>query len=110
MDSIINIGHVFYGDTILINYQFKNTGNGPLYLTEVRPGCGCTVAAYPKNAILPGDSGVLQAKYTTEGFPGDIKKNITVKSNTVNGIYHTLVFYGTLGKDSLQHKNTTYTK
>ncbi|NIM36409.1 MAG: DUF1573 domain-containing protein [Hydrotalea flava] len=109
-DTIIHLGHLFYGDTILINYSFKNTGNGPLYLTEVRPGCGCTVADYPRNAILPGNSGILQAKYTTEGFPGPVKKYITVKSNTSNGIFHQLQFDATLSKDSLPHKNKIYIK
>lgn len=109
-DTIKNIGHVFYGDTVLINYAFKNTGNGPLYLTEVRPGCGCTVANYPQNAIMPDCVAVLQAKYTTEGFPGNIHKYIYVKSNTSNGIMHQLQFYGTLNKDSLAHQNKTYVK
>jgi hypothetical protein len=110
IDSIKNIGQVFYGDTILINYRFKNTGNGPLYITEVKPQCGCTVAKYPKQAIPPNQSALIVAKYTTEGFPGSIKKFISVKSNTSNGIFHYLQFYGKLGKDSLLHTNKKFIK
>jgi len=110
IDSVKAIGNVFYGDTVLLNYAFKNMGETPLFIVAVKPSCGCTVASYPKQAIMPGETGILQAKFTSEGFPGNFRKFITVKSNTKNGVYHSLQFLGILSKDSLPHQNKTYSK
>lgn len=110
IDSVKAIGNVFYGDTVLLNYTFKNMGETPLFIAEVKPSCGCTVASYPKQAIMPGETGILQAKYTSEGFPGNFRKFITVKSNTTNSVYHRVEFFGILSKDSLPHQNKTYLK
>jgi hypothetical protein len=110
IDSVKTIGNVFYGDTVLLNFMFKNTGETPLFIAEVKPSCGCTVANYPKHGIMPGEIGILQAKYTSEGFPGNFRKSITVKSNTTNGLYHSFQFSGILSKDSLPHQNKTYLK
>jgi hypothetical protein len=110
IDSVKTIGNVFYGDTVLLTFMFKTTGETPLFITEVKPSCGCTVDNYPKHGIMPGEIGILQTKYTSEGFPGNFRKSITVKSKTTNGLYHSFQNSGILSKDSLPHQNKTYLK
>ena len=61
-------------------FKFKNTGNAPLIITNVKSSCGCTVPKKPEEPILPGDSGEIEVKYDTKRVM-PIRKTITVTSN-----------------------------
>lgn len=94
-DTLINFGTINMGEESKIVFEFTNTGNHPLFLTEVKPGCGCTVAAYTKEAIAPGAKGSIIAAFDSKkAHPGSVTKNIYVTSNTSNGLLHTLTFSG----------------
>jgi len=99
-DSIRNFGIVNEGDSVFIKFRFKNTGNKALFLSAVRPSCGCTVVDFPKNAILPGKGGQVTATFTTRDHPGYIHKTIMATTNTSNSTNHILSFIGQV-KDSL---------
>jgi hypothetical protein len=64
------------------SFEFKNSGNAPLIITNVQSTCGCTVPAFPKEPILPGKTGKIDVKYNMA--PGPIRKTITVESNASN--------------------------
>lgn len=66
-------------------FKFKNTGNEPLVLTNVTTSCGCTIAAWPKEPILPEKTGEIKVNYTKTNTVGTISKQITVTSNASNG-------------------------
>ena len=57
IDSLKDIGTVPAGKTAEINFRFQNTGDKPLIVVEAKPGCGCTLADYPKEPISPGKRG-----------------------------------------------------
>lgn len=109
MDSLINFGTVTKGEKVHVVYKCKNTGTKPLFIYYVRPGCGCTVADYTKAAIPPGGTGEVNAEFdSNHGTAGEVRKTITVQTNTINPSPH-LVFTGTVnappetkGKDSAQ--------
>ncbi|RLD56996.1 MAG: hypothetical protein DRJ05_10410 [Bacteroidetes bacterium] len=61
-------------------FKFTNEGNEPLILSNVRSSCGCTVPTWPREPILPGQSGVIKIKYDTKRI-GTINKSIYVTSN-----------------------------
>lgn len=61
-------------------FEFTNTGEAPLVITEVNSSCGCTIPKKPEAPILPGKTGEIQVKYNT-ALVGPIRKAITVKSN-----------------------------
>ncbi len=82
LDSSKSMGKVTEGGTLKINYRFKNSGSKPLVIEKVEPGCGCTVADYPKQPIAPGQEGEITAEFDTKGRVGVQKKNITVYANT----------------------------
>lgn len=69
-------------DSGLRTFEFRNTGDAPLIITEVRSTCGCTVPTKPKDPILPGKTGKIDVRYNMT--PGPIRKTITVESNAVN--------------------------
>ena len=100
IDSVKNIGAVEAGKKEEITFRFKNTGTKPLFIISAQPGCGCTVAEFPKAAIAPGSEGAITAGYQpTTGTNGEFRKNITVTANTRGNTTHILFFYGTLNND-----------
>lgn len=99
IDSLKDFGSVKFGEKVKIVYQFENTGSKPLYLTSVRPTCGCTIADYTHVAVLPGDKGKVTAEFdSNHGGPGNIRKSIVVSSNTINERNYVLAFTGTVVK------------
>lgn len=63
-------------------FEFKNTGDADLIITDVKSSCGCTVPSKPKDPIKPGQTGKIEVKYNMHAGP--IRKTITVQSNAVN--------------------------
>lgn len=94
IDSTVKVDNVVMGDKADIKFRFVNTGSKPLYIISAQPGCGCTVASYPKEAIAPNETGEIIANYdSNKGSIGYFSKSITIISNTINSP-HVLTFNG----------------
>ncbi len=78
--EVIDYGEIEKGSDGVRVFEFTNTGNAPLVITDVTSSCGCTIPEKPKDPILPGDSGEIKVKYDTQRV-GPIRKTITVYSN-----------------------------
>ena len=63
-------------------FEFTNTGNEPLLITNAQSTCGCTVPSFSKEAIAHGATGKIEVKYNMN--PGPIRKTITIESNASN--------------------------
>lgn len=82
-DNTIDYGTVSKDtDSGIRTFEFTNTGNEPLIITNVQSTCGCTVPTKPTEPILPGKTGKIDVKYNMN--PGPIRKTITVESNASN--------------------------
>ena len=82
-DNTIDYGKVSKdSDSGLRTFEFKNTGDAPLIITNVQSTCGCTIPTKPKEPIMPGKIGKIDVKYNMSSGP--IRKTITVESNAVN--------------------------
>jgi hypothetical protein len=81
-DTMISFGTIREGDTVRGTFNFTNTGTKPLFISDVRPSCGCTVADYPQEAIAPGHSGSIRTAFGTGWHPGAQVKLLVVKTNT----------------------------
>lgn len=92
IDQEKDLGKVNEGQVLEIDYRFKNTGNKPLVIKNVRPGCGCTLVETPKEPIAPGEEGVIKGSFNSQGRPGLNHKEIYVEANTENSPNHTLKF------------------
>ena len=64
-------------------FDFKNTGNQPLIISNAKGSCGCTVPSWPKEPINPGQTATITVKYDTKRT-GAINKSVTITSNAVN--------------------------
>ncbi len=76
-------GTIKYGADGTCTFEFKNTGNAPLIISNAKGSCGCTVPEWPKEPIAPGAKGSIKVKYDTKR-PGAINKSVTITSNAVN--------------------------
>jgi len=82
-EETIDYGTVVKGaDSGLRVFEFTNTGNADLVITDVKSSCGCTVPSKPTEPIAPGKTGKIEVQYNMN--PGPISKTITVTSNAVN--------------------------
>jgi hypothetical protein len=76
-------GTIKYGADGSCVFEFKNTGNEPLIISNAKGSCGCTVPEWPKEPIAPGEKGKIIVKYDTKR-PGAINKSVTITSNASN--------------------------
>ncbi|MFC7358339.1 DUF1573 domain-containing protein [Jejudonia soesokkakensis] len=77
----IDYGTIQKGSDGIRIFEFTNVGNEPLVITDVKSSCGCTVPEKPKEAIAPGERGMIKVKYDTQNKIGPIRKTVTVYSN-----------------------------
>lgn len=83
IDNTIDYGTVTKDvDSGVRVFEFTNTGNEPLLITNAQSTCGCTVPSFSKEPIAPGASGKIEVKYNMN--PGPIRKTITIESNASN--------------------------
>ncbi len=61
-------------------FKFKNIGQGPLIIKNIKSSCGCTVPKKPEEPIMPGETGEIKVKYATNRV-GPFSKTITITSN-----------------------------
>ena len=76
----IDYGQIAKGSDGVRVFEFTNTGDAPLIISDVKSSCGCTVPEKPKDPIAPGASSVIKVKYDTNRV-GKIRKTVTVYSN-----------------------------
>ena len=78
-----NFGTIDEGVKADYDFEFTNTGDAPLIITNAKGSCGCTVASPPKDPILPGESGKISVSFNSTGKPGNQTKTVTLNANTI---------------------------
>ena len=78
------IPKITQGEVVEITWKFKNSGDKPLVIADVHPGCGCTGAEGPSKPIAPGKEGVITAKFDSGNYPGMQHKEVYVTANNSN--------------------------
>ena len=81
-ESMHDFGDINEGDVVTYTFDFTNTGDGDLLITDAHAQCSCTVPEWPKDIIKPGGKGVIRVKFDSNGKSGLVKKEITVEANT----------------------------
>ena len=80
-EANFDFGKLKKGDHVEHIYEVTNTGTNPLIISQVKPGCGCTVPDYTKDAILPGQKGKITLKFDSTNFDGLVNKQAEVYAN-----------------------------
>lgn len=66
--------------------RFVVTGEKPMYINQVIPGCGCTEVDYYQGRLNPGDTAEIKFAFDPKGRPGRIDKIIKVYLSDTDGI------------------------
>ena len=80
-EANFDFGKLKKGDHVEHIYEVTNTGTNPLIISQVKPGCGCTVPDYTKDPILPGQKGKITLKFDSSNFDGLVNKQAEVYAN-----------------------------
>lgn len=88
----VDVGDIPQGTPKLIEFELKNNGTTPVIITSAKSSCGCTVADYQKEPILPGKTALVTAKYNATAL-GGFTKTITV-TTSVDEAVKVLTFKG----------------
>ena len=78
-----DFGILTEGEKVSYSFQFTNTGNADLLITNASGSCGCTVPEYSKEPLPPGKSGVVNVIFDSSGREGHQNKTVTIVANTI---------------------------
>jgi hypothetical protein len=81
--EVHDYGNIKYDGDPNCSFEFTNTGDEPLIISNAKGSCGCTVPEWPKEPIAPGAKATIKVKYDTKRS-GPINKSVTISSNAVN--------------------------
>jgi len=81
--EVHDYGNIKYDGDPNCSFEFTNTGDEPLIISNAKGSCGCTVPDWPKEPIAPGAKATIKVKYDTKR-PGPINKSVTISSNAIN--------------------------
>ncbi len=77
-----DFGKVKAGDKVTYEFNFTNTGQTPLIISNATASCGCTVPEWPKAPVQPGQGGKIKVTFDSANKEGLQDKQITVTANT----------------------------
>jgi hypothetical protein len=77
-------GFVKKGEVVTLEYEFKNTGNSPLIISDTKVECSCTSVEYPKQPVLPGQSQKVIVKFDTKSTYDRQDRVVEIFSNAKN--------------------------
>lgn len=84
-EMVFDFGVIKEQDGIVTyNFEFVNSGKGPLIINRVIASCDCTTTEWTKEPLVPGAGGSLKVAFNPKDKLGRIDKTITVFSNAEN--------------------------
>ncbi len=93
-----HFGKVTAGTQVKYVFIVTNTGDQPLDISNVAPGCHCTTAGDWTHHIEPGQTGRIPIQFDSTSFRGQVNKTITVTSNDKLAPRQTISLEGTIWK------------
>lgn len=76
-----NFGKTAQHAAVSHTFWIKSTGDQPLEITKVIPGCGCTKAPLKDSTLAPGDSTSLEIIFSTKSYRGYVSKKPYLETN-----------------------------
>ena len=99
-----NYGTIQKGGNGDCEFTFKNEGNEPLILQNVKASCGCTTPSYTQKPVMSGQTGTIKVHYNTNNV-GGFSKSVTVTSNAVDNPRVVLRIKGNVKQDAAQEQS-----
>jgi hypothetical protein len=86
-DTLHDFGTMHEGEVVEYDFNFTNTGKGPLIITSAMGSCGCTVPEFTRDPIPPGQSGVMKVTFNSAGKSGHQEKSVSIHTNTIRSVH-----------------------
>lgn len=80
--TYLDLGKVEECKQVDVVFRFKNSGSKNLVIADVTASCGCTIPEKPEKAFVPGEEGVIKARFDSQQKKGEVRKMVYVSSNT----------------------------
>lgn len=96
-NTYYDYGIIFEGSEEIAIFKLKNKGNSPLVISNIETSCGCIMANWPKDPILPNQKGEIEIEYNTN-IIGEIKRSVLVNTNDIDKQKIVLLLTGKIEK------------
>ncbi|MEO1009547.1 MAG: DUF1573 domain-containing protein [Planctomycetota bacterium] len=80
--QVLDFGRILDTEEVTRAIVFRNAGDAPLEIVNVRTTCGCTAAEPPDGPLAPGESFELEIGFNPIGKrPGQQEQSVTLRTN-----------------------------
>lgn len=80
-ESVFNFGYCPQNSDVTHKFWLISTGDQPLKITNVIPGCSCTKAPLDKDELAVGDSTQVEIIFSTKTSLNRVSKSPTIQTN-----------------------------
>lgn len=77
-----DFGTITEGKVIEHEFEFTNTGQAPLVISNVQASCGCTSPDWTKTPVKPGDKGFIKVVFNSAAKTGVQSPTVSIQANT----------------------------
>ncbi|MDO5976619.1 DUF1573 domain-containing protein [Flavivirga jejuensis] len=80
-----DFGEIEAKTKVKTTFTYKNSGDAPLVITDIKSTCGCTVPQdWSREPLAPGESGTFSVEFNGSGS-NKVSKTINITANTEKG-------------------------
>jgi hypothetical protein len=77
----LDLGRRAAETVVPFSFELKNVGGGTLHITDIRPGCGCTVVELGKRDLAAGEKTTVHGTLTLSKVEGIVEKPLALHSD-----------------------------
>lgn len=82
-EDLLELGTLELGESVKRTVKIRNTGNNPLFITDVITSCDCVKANVSASAVQPGEDAEIRIEFKPEE-KGEFFRDIYIYCNTQN--------------------------
>lgn len=93
-----DFGEIQRGKEATAVFSLVNQGLAPLVVENITASCGCTIAEWDKEPLMPQDTMQIKVSYNSN-IVGAIKRSVVVKTNDIKRTRTLLTITGNVVKE-----------
>lgn len=99
-----DFGQIEWNKPVTVTYEITNTGNKPLYISNVSSSCACTVSSWTEDIIQPKEKGSVSVNFDAKAL-GKFYKEVAIYSNSMPEVVY-LNFVGEVVREVTDHRHS----
>lgn len=80
-EEIHDFGELESGEIVVSTFVLTNAGKNNLLIKSIEIDCGCLHVKYPKTAVPPGETALIEVGFNSSGLFGKQFKSIEIHAN-----------------------------